>query len=483
MEELGRGHLGVRLELKQEDEIGELAAGMDRLADQMDQKVVHTLGRLSRGDLEVEIRAADADDQIAPALGRIRDSLENLVEEMTGLTGAAARGDLETRADPGELEGAFAALARGVNGTLDAILAPVAEATDVLERMAARDLSVRVEGTYRGDHARLKDAVNTAASNLDDALAEVRIAADEVASAADQISHGGQRLAAGASEQASSLEEVGSSLQEVSAMSNQSLGNAREAHGLADGAGEATRGGVEAMDRLSGAMTRIKTSSDDTARIVKTIDDIAFQTNLLALNAAVEAARAGDAGKGFAVVAEEVRALATRSAQAAKDTARLIEQGIESSEEGVEIQGQVVEQLASIDASVHRVREVLGEIAVASEQQTHGVEQINTAVDEMNGVTQETAANAEESASAAEELHAQATQMRSMVASFTLSRVDRSGGGDDGVFEEPANGGRRGRGMEHRTGSHENAGLSSNGVGPAPRRDPLPLDDTVLVDF
>lgn len=185
---------------------------------------------------------------------------------------------------------------------------------------------------------------------------------------------------------------------------------------------------MESMERLSAAMERIKGSSDETARIVKTIDEIAFQTNLLALNAAVEAARAGDAGKGFAVVAEEVRNLAMRSAEAAKDTSALIEESVRNAEGGVEVNGEVLEHLREITVQVEKVTEVMAEISAASEQQTRGIVQVTTAVEQMNQVTQQTAANAEESSSASEELAGQAEEMRGLVGRFVLSGVQLGGG-------------------------------------------------------
>jgi methyl-accepting chemotaxis protein len=175
------------------------------------------------------------------------------------------------------------------------------------------------------------------------------------------------------------------------------------------------------MQRLSQAIVDIKRASDETAKIVKTIDEIAFQTNLLALNAAVEAARAGDAGKGFAVVAEEVRNLAMRSAEAAKNTARLIEEAVHKAEGGVTLNQEVLQNLEEIVSQVHKVSEVIGEIAAASEQQQQGVVQLNTAVEQLNQVTQQTAANSEETASTAQELSIQAAEMRHLVQAFQLS--------------------------------------------------------------
>jgi methyl-accepting chemotaxis protein len=178
------------------------------------------------------------------------------------------------------------------------------------------------------------------------------------------------------------------------------------------------------MQKLSAAIEKIKQSSDATAKIVKTIDEIAFQTNLLALNAAVEAARAGDAGKGFAVVAEEVRNLAMRSAEAAKNTANLIEESVTNAGNGVSLNLQVATDLKNIHEQIRKVSEVMGEIAVASEQQNQAVEQINQAVEQVNTVTQQAAANSEESASAAEEMSGQAQELLSMVSSFRLTSVN-----------------------------------------------------------
>ncbi len=352
-----------------------------------------------------------------------QDVVRSLAAETNRLTVAARDGALSTRGDAATFDGSFREIVLGINDTLDAVIRPVNEAAAVLDRVAARDLSARVNGDYAGDHARIKDALNTAITNLDRALSEVSVASEQVASAGDQISAGSQALAQGASEQASAIEEVSSSLQEMASMAKQSAANAKEARGLSAGARAGTQTGVESVHRLADAMNRIKDSSASTAKIVKTIDEIAFQTNLLALNAAVEAARAGDAGKGFAVVAEEVRNLAMRSAEAAKNTASLIEESVRNAEQGVSVSGEVQQSLTDIEQQVTKVAEVMDEVAAASEQQTQGIGQINTAVDQMNSITQQVAANSEESASSSEELSSQADRMRTMVAEFTLSTV------------------------------------------------------------
>ncbi len=239
--------------------------------------------------------------------------------------------------------------------------------------------------------------------------------AEQVASASGQVSSASQSLAEGATEQAAGLEETSSSLEEMSSMTKQNADNAQQANTLASETRKAANDGSEAMGRMSTAIRDIQKSSDETAKIIKVIDEIAFQTNLLALNAAVEAARAGEAGKGFAVVAEEVRNLAMRSAEAAKNTANMIEESVKNAKNGVDIANEVGKVLEEIVQSIGKTTDLVGEIAAASSEQAQGIDQVNTAVAQMDKVTQQNAANAEESASASEELSAQAEQMNSIV--------------------------------------------------------------------
>ena len=239
---------------------------------------------------------------------------------------------------------------------------------------------------------------------------------NQVVSAAGQVATASQTLAEGASEQASSLEETGSSLEEMAAMIKRNSENARQANDLGKEAREAADKGVGDMQTMAAAMAAIQGSSDDIAKIIKTIDEIAFQTNILALNAAVEAARAGEAGMGFAVVADEVRNLAQRCAQAAKETAGKIDGAIAKTGQGVDISNKVAAALNEIATKVRRVDELVTEVASASREQTQGISQINSAMGQMDKVTQGNAANAEESAAAAEELNAQAETMKQSVA-------------------------------------------------------------------
>ncbi|MHC1744926.1 MAG: methyl-accepting chemotaxis protein [Syntrophobacteraceae bacterium] len=246
-------------------------------------------------------------------------------------------------------------------------------------------------------------------------IGSLRDGAEQVAAASGEVSGASQALAEGASQQAAALEETSSSLEEMASMTKQNSENAKQANTLMDDNGRVLEKANQSMVELIDSMTAISASSDDTAKIIKTIDEIAFQTNLLALNAAVEAARAGEAGAGFAVVADEVRNLAMRAADAARNTTGLIEGTIARIKSGSEIVNRTAEAFGQVSQGSTKVRELVAEITAASGEQAQGVDQISKAVSEMDKVVQQNAANAEETASASEELSAQSAQMNSMV--------------------------------------------------------------------
>jgi methyl-accepting chemotaxis protein len=242
--------------------------------------------------------------------------------------------------------------------------------------------------------------------------AQLTANSEQTAAAAQQVSSASDQLAAGATKQAAALEESSSSLEELSSMTQHNTDHARQANDLAREARTAAESGAGGMAQLGTAMEGIKASSGDIKKVVKTIDEIAFQTNILALNAAVEAARAGEAGAGFAVVADEVRNLAQRSAKAAKETADMVEGAIAKTELGANLSSKVGQSLQEIVTKIRRVDELVAEVASASGEQSHGVQQINNAVTEMDKLTQANAATAEESAGAAHELSAQAESLK-----------------------------------------------------------------------
>jgi len=374
--EMGHGVFNTRLRIDRKDETGVMAKTLDQFADDMQNIVIGTMKKISLGDLSTRIEPKDPKDEIAAALKGTTDALRVLIVEDGGR---------------------------------------------VLTAAANKDLSQRITGDYKGEYAKMKDNINTVVSNLDHALSQVTEAVSQVTSASSQIASGAQSLANGASEQASSIEEVSSSLEEISSMTKQTAENSNMAKILASEARSAADSGDVSMKRMAEAISQIKASSDNTAKIIKTIDDLAFQTNLLALNAAVEAARAGEAGKGFAVVAEEVRNLAIRSAEAAKNTEAMIEESVTNADSGVKITEEVAKSLEQIVERTDKMSKLIAEIAAASNEQAMGISQVNTAVVNMNQITQSNAANSEESASAAEELSSQAAELSTMVSEFALS--------------------------------------------------------------
>jgi methyl-accepting chemotaxis protein len=469
MQEIEKGHLSNRLNMTRKDEIGSLSRSLDKFANNLQQNIVFNMQQISEGNIDIKPAITDDKDEIGPALNKMINAIGSMSNEMKRCCVAALEGNLSNRADATPYYGKYQKIVKGFNNTLDAIMGPVNEASEVLEKIAGKDMTVRMKGEYKGDHAKIKELLNMFVENIDKALQQVAIGAEQVASASVQVSTGGQSLSQGASEQASSLEEVSSSLQEMSSMTKQNALNAREAKGVAEQARGSADKGVESMNRMSSAINQIKTSSAATAKIVKTIDEIAFQTNLLALNAAVEAARAGDAGRGFAVVAEEVRNLAMRSAEAAKNTANLIEEAVKNSENGVAINVEVLKNFQEITEKTNKVSQVVAEIAAASDQQDQGISQLNKAVEQLNQLTQQNAANAEESASAAEEMSSQSEEMRSMIAGFKLT--------SSAELTQTLLAGSQSGHMLHDSGLQRKGGKAISSLQPDPRK-VIPLDES-----
>jgi methyl-accepting chemotaxis protein len=374
------------------------------------------LGLLTEGLNRVLAETAD----MADATERSRETLQRVLGDAASLADAARAGELSHRADEASYTGAYRRLVSDLNGTLEAVATPLRAAAEVLRQVAARDLTARVHGEFAGEYRALRDSLNGALDNLEHTLSALGQATEQVSDASDLVARSGEALAAGANTQASSLGEIAHALTEFDTQARATTQAARDGQATSVAARKSAAEGVAKMQQLSEAIADIQDATQSTGRILKTIEEIAFQTNLLALNAAVEAARAGDSGRGFAVVAEEVRALAIRSAAAARQTADLIERSTSTSQRGVSMNREVLGQLQQIDGEVSRVTAVMNGIVEASERQSTGMQFLNGAVSEVNNVTQMTTAQSGESASAAKELSDQSSTMLGMVRQFQL---------------------------------------------------------------
>jgi methyl-accepting chemotaxis protein len=432
------------------------------------------------GDLEFGLNLTGLTDDQGKHIGNAIEWQDNndraaYRNEVNRIIALCKDGQLGERGKPDILSSFYGPMMSGINDVIDALVCPVQEASDILGQLANQDLTARVIGNYKGDHAIIKDNLNGTAESLERAMGQVLQSASQLKAASSQISAGSQSLSHATNQQASSLEQVSSTVEELSSMTEQNASNASQAKGLSDNAKKSASRGKESMDQLGRAIDKIKGSADQTAKIVKTIDEIAFQTNLLALNAAVEAARAGDAGKGFAVVAEEVRSLAQRSAEAAKNTAELIEGSVKNAQAGVRLSDEVARQLQDIVVGSEKVNDIVAEIAAASAEQAKGIGQINAAVSQVNQITQQNAANSEQSAAAAEELSAQAGQLADMVGRF------RIGGHDSGQVALNARG--QNPGSFSRGGTSLKRPALANGSAARHAAKVIPLTEDELRDF
>lgn len=361
-------------------------------------------------------------DRLMPACMAMMQAIRNLIEETGRLAEAAVNGNLGVRGDDLKFEGGFREIIQGINKTLDAVAQPLGEASAVLQEMAQGNLSLSMDGEYQGEFAKMKGAFNGTIHSFNELLGDIHFAAAEVASASKEVATSSQTLSQGSTEQASAIEELSAAIEQIAVQTKQNAQNANQANELALDAKAGAEQGNARMKAMLGAMTNINEASGNISRIIKVIDEIAFQTNILSLNAAVEAARAGQHGKGFAVVAEEVRNLAARSAEAARETTALIEGSIKKAEEGSKIADETAAALHEIVADISKVATLVNDIMIASNEQASGIAQINQGIIQVSEVTQSNTASSEESAAASEELSGQADLLKGMVRKFRLKK-------------------------------------------------------------
>ncbi len=319
-------------------------------------------------------------------------------------------------------------LAGAMNDLAQDLQMAIGDVNDVMGRIAEGNLSDEVSVDLKGDLNRLKTSINGSVALLSQTIERSKSGSDQVNTNANQLSASAQSLSAGAAEQAASLEEISSSMNEIESRAKANNQNASQAQSLSNKALEEVSNGNKQMENMLKSMKEINETSLNVTKVIKVIDEIASQTNLLALNAAVEAARAGKYGKGFAVVAEEVRSLASRSSDAAKDTNNLIEKSVKEIGNGVKNADLTAEVLLGISNSVDKVNDLVAEIAAASQEQTVNIGEVNNGLSQMNNVVQQNSSISEETAAASQELSSQAKQLRQILNRFIIRNETVSAG-------------------------------------------------------
>ncbi|MDX1491076.1 MAG: methyl-accepting chemotaxis protein [Pseudohongiellaceae bacterium] len=388
-------------------------------------------------DLEFEVNATMVTDSEGNYMGNMvewKDITEqkDAERQIQNLVAGASAGEFSARIDTSRYTGFFAQLGELLNSLMQVSEKGLMDVASVMQLLAEGNLTGSIDADYEGLFGQLKTDVNGTVENLRSMVTQIREGALNINTSASEISQGNTDLSQRTEEQAASLEETASSMEQMTSAVRSSADNARHANQLASGARDQAEQGGEVVGQAVTAMDEINAASKKIADIIGVIDEIAFQTNLLALNAAVEAARAGEQGRGFAVVAAEVRNLAQRSAQAAKEIKSLIKDSVEKVDEGSKLVDASGKTLTDIVTAVKKVSDIIEEIAAAAQEQSSGIEQVNKAITQLDEVTQQNAALVEEAAASSEAMDEQAGALTELVGFFTTgteNSVKPSGAG------------------------------------------------------
>ena len=385
--------------------------------------IFELINAANEGNLEFRLNVSKYIGEWKETTSGLNVFVENVVvpiKETQNALNQFAKGNFEHRIT-NEYKGEFNNIKETVNFTAETIGSYINEISDALTQMADKNFDISIDREYLGDFKAIQESVNLIVTNLNELTRDIISSAEKVSIGAKQIAESSTSLAQGATEQAGAVEELTSTVAMIAEQSASNALNSDKANGLALNTKENAADGSKQMDKMLIAMEEINVASNSISNIIKVIDDIAFQTNILALNAAVEAARAGEHGKGFAVVAEEVRSLAGRSQQAAKETTELIESSVLKVEEGSKIANDTAEALVSIVGQIEEISSLIYSCAVASKEQEKSIEQITIGINQISTVTQRNTSLSEESAAASDELSNQADVFYTSVSDFKLS--------------------------------------------------------------
>ncbi|MFT4247554.1 MAG: methyl-accepting chemotaxis protein [Pseudomonas sp.] len=403
---------------------GALARGVNTvLFEHLDAigEALQVMDAYSRGDLRGDMRRLPGQRALLhETLDAVKANLSAVNGEIARLAEAAAQGDFSARGDASQYQFAFAEMVQALNRLMQQADAGLSDVGRIMAAIADGDLSQRVETGYHGAFGRLALAANRTAEQLTVIVRGIQHSADSIDTAAGEIATGNADLSTRTESQAANLEETAASMEELTSTVRQNAEHAREADRLVQNAGQVAGEGGRVVEQVVATMASIQEASARIADIIGVIDGIAFQTNILALNAAVEAARAGEQGRGFAVVASEVRALAQRSAQAAKEIKTLIDDSVERVAQGSRLVNSAGDTMSEVVGAVQRVTGIIAEISAASQEQSAGIEQVGQTVMQLDEMTQQNAALVEEATAAARSLEEQASQLTEAVAVFRL---------------------------------------------------------------